>query len=70
MTKIKKANWLDRLKDKLAMFIIRRTRVRYGPLMLEVMGEWFLIDTYGTIWRLQYTGDPSNPIIITMLYKS
>lgn len=68
---IKKASWFRRKLDAAWWFILRRTRVKSGPLMFEVRGEWFYLDFDGNLFRIRCTGDYSGtPLLITLERKA
>lgn len=62
---LKKPNIWFRLKDKFALFLIKRLRVKSGPLMIEFRGNWYFIDFRGNIWLIQYTDYDDIPLRLT-----
>lgn len=67
MNKIAKASWLRRMLDSAWWFVLRQTRVKSGPLMFEVRGEWFYLDFNGDLFRLRPTdGYDQSPLMITL----
>ncbi len=68
---IQRDGWFRRTLDQAWWFVLRQTRVRSGPLMFEVRGEWFFLDFKGDLYRLTYTGDyHGTPLIITLERKA
>jgi len=65
-----KVSRLDKIKDWFAIRILKATRVKYGPIMSEIRGEWYFIDHIGCIWKITYTGDIRNvPFQMQLLYR-
>ena len=60
------ASWL---KYKFMMLMIRYFFVKAGPLMFTFRDYWMFVDVYGDIYRITYTAQYGNPLMIVLEKK-
>ena len=60
------------MKRKFRIWIIKliwnQFLIRSTPVIIESRrgNDWYLIDVFGQMWKLTYTGDASNPLTISL----
>ncbi len=65
---IAKSSWTRRILDRMFWWMLRGSRVRSGPLMFEVRGQYYFLDFNGRLYRLRPHHNPEQPFAIEVLW--